>query len=234
MRILLPIYLSAPVWISAIIGTLFTFKLIDTIMLAIVSESVVVFSLFLSYKLPFELFRKLIHISGIMLILYALYLGVSTSILLSIIGMIFFLSVPVYLVPNKFPNLIRKLALKSVRYQENSIRCVTHFLFAVLLMLLFIPYNFIILGLIISLFGDPIAFIVGHHHGRIKIVRDKTLEGSVAFFALVYTVLLLLTQDMYIALLGASSGSVIEHITGKYIDDNASVPIVTSFLLMII
>lgn len=231
---LLAIYLSAPIWISLLVSTIFTFKLIDTIALAVVSEAVVIFSLFLSYRLPFELFRKIIHVSGIVIILYAVYLDTDRLILLSIISMIFLLSVPLYLFPNRFPNLLRNLALKSVRYQENSIRCITHFLFAVLLMLLLMPYNFIILGLIISVFGDPVAFIVGRHHGKRKIIRDKTLEGSIAFFAVVYVALLLLTQSMYISIIGALSGAVVEHISGRYIDDNASVPFVTGALLMFI
>ena len=228
------IYSSAPVWISLLVGFLFHFSLFDTLILAIMSEAAIIFMIFLSGRLNFELFRKITHIVGILFIIYMVYANADRNLLLLVIGIAAALSLPVYICPIRFPDTIKNLAVKSVRSGERSIRCVTHFLVAAFIMLLFLPYSFVILGFLIALIGDPVAFIVGTRYGKRKIVGEKTLEGSLAFFICVLFAMLLLGINFATAVVLAFTGAVVEHVTVKYLDDNATVPIVTSFVYYLV
>ena len=101
------------------------------------------------------------------------------------------------------------------------------------IMILFLPYNFIIIGLITTLIGDPAAFLVGSRYGKIRIINEKTVEGSIAFFLSVFIVLMLLGQGLFTTLIASATGSIVEHISGKYIDDNATIPIATALVMAI-
>ena len=232
-KLLFYIYITTPTWISLIIGLLSALTASDIVTLAIVSELLAILLLYLSRKIEFELFRKMIHMAGMLVLISAIHISIDKSILLLVIGIIFILSIPVYFFPKAFPDIIKDLAVRSVRSNGRSIRCITHFMISAFVMLLLFPYNLVMIGLIVALIGDPAAFIIGSRYGKKKIINNKTLEGSLAFFLAVFVVLLLLGQGIATAILASATGTVVENISGRYIDDNATIPFAAALVLAI-
>lgn len=91
-------------------------------------------------------------------------------------------------------------------------------------------YPVAILALLLAIFGDLAAALVGLRFGRTRIHRRKTLEG---FLAGVITNLvigfLLMPDQMIIFLPMAFTASLVELWTGK-LDDNLTVPLAAGFV----
>ncbi len=87
------------------------------------------------------------------------------------------------------------------------------------------------LGFIIL--GDIAAALVGRKFGRIKI-GDKTLEGSLTFFAVCVLVTLLVPNlPFVIGIIGALIAAVFEAMTLP-VDDNLIVPVVSGLVMQIL
>ena len=82
--------------------------------------------------------------------------------------------------------------------------------------------------------GDPVAGLVGRRWGRIKLLNERSLEGSLAFVAsgfvgvlgylMLATNTLMLTEMILLAAGAAISGAVAE-LLSRRVDDNFSIPL---------
>ncbi|MGI0134118.1 MAG: hypothetical protein ACREBW_04085 [Candidatus Micrarchaeaceae archaeon] len=94
----------------------------------------------------------------------------------------------------------------------------------------FIPnFNFVMFGIVALFFADPIATIIGLHLGRARLPfnREKTVAGSLAFFAVAAVL-----GFPFIGLYSISFGiilAIIESLGGP-IDDNIRIGVVTVLL----
>ncbi|MBR3501723.1 MAG: phosphatidate cytidylyltransferase [Alphaproteobacteria bacterium] len=92
-----------------------------------------------------------------------------------------------------------------------------------------------IIGLTVMLVSDSAAALVGKTYGRIKIYKNKTLEGTLAFFFSAVLVNIILSNlhpfGMYsvIACLAATLAELFED--KIKIDDNLSIPLLTAGIL---
>jgi dolichol kinase len=93
-----------------------------------------------------------------------------------------------------------------------------------------IPY----LGLAYITIGDMFSKIIGIKYGRRRLLRDRTLEGSLGFLAgsflagwVIYT---LLPVPLYVAIAGPLFAAAVE-LFSMDLDDNFTVGIVTSGFL---
>jgi dolichol kinase len=84
--------------------------------------------------------------------------------------------------------------------------------------------------------GDPCAAIVGRRFGRIKLVNNRTLEGTLTFaavaFVTVFAVLMvwhteLSFEQMLVVSLTASVTGALTELFSRRVDDNLSIPVVT-------
>ena len=106
------------------------------------------------------------------------------------------------------------------------------FIGSLLTMLLFRDCEPIVLGgLIVSAFGDAASTLVGIKWGKIRILRGKTLEGTIAGI-LLSVLLLQIFLGWEIALIAATAGMLAEYI--PKIDDNITIPIVTACVLTLL
>lgn len=236
-RLLTLFYLLSPIWIFPLVGLLFNFKPIDTISLIVISELIIFIFLFIAHrvKAQFKFLRKGTHLTGVIVIITLLHLNVARELILFVAFLLFLLALPLHFYPEKFHYILRDLVNRTEKkLEKRSLRCVVHFLIAVLFLLLFLPSKFIILGLIVTLIGDPLSYFIGKHLGKRKLFRDKTLEGSLAFFLGSLFTLFIYTQNLYFASILSFTGAITELLTGKWVDDNASVPLVVSFLAYLI
>lgn len=92
-----------------------------------------------------------------------------------------------------------------------------------------------IIGLTVMLVADSAAALVGKAYGRIKIYKNKTLEGTLAFFFSAVLVNIILSTihpfGMY-SVLACSAATLAELFEDKIrIDDNLSVPLLTACIL---
>jgi dolichol kinase len=93
--------------------------------------------------------------------------------------------------------------------------------------------NVVTLALLYLAFGDSVAAIVGVMFGKIRLgSRGKSLEGSLAFFAIAFICGLFFVEPIY-AFLTAFVGAAIEFLPLP-VDDNFVLPIFTAGLLSIL
>jgi dolichol kinase len=92
-----------------------------------------------------------------------------------------------------------------------------------------------IIGLTVMLVADSAAALVGKAFGRIKIYKNKTIEGTLAFFFSAILVNILLSHlhpfGIY-SILACSAATLAELFEDKIkIDDNLSIPLLTAGIL---
>ncbi|MCX8158151.1 MAG: hypothetical protein N3D73_00620 [Candidatus Diapherotrites archaeon] len=178
-----------------------------------------------------ELKRQIAHIGlGIIIISLFLLIGKKTAIitfLIAAFGMIILI-----LTQNEKNIPIISEVLEQLGRKNETIRgigAVTFFLGLTLAIALF-SYKVSLGCLIILVFGDAASTIIGTNYGKIKITKEKTLEGSLAFLVSSFILLLPLfgfIKSFFVSLFA----TLVELIP---LDDNIVLPIMTGTLLSII
>jgi dolichol kinase len=113
---------------------------------------------------------------------------------------------------------------------------------AVLLTILTVPKAAALVAVYTLAIADPLAAVVGIRWGRRRIARDRSLEGSGAFFgatfAIALVVLLSGTEDSRLAIVGASATIALAaagcEVLPLRIDDNLTIPLFVGFATWVI
>lgn len=107
--------------------------------------------------------------------------------------------------------------------------CISAFLLA-----LFFPRNVAVVSLLFLSLSDNFASIVGKLFGKIKLLKNKTLEGSLAFLIVSFIIALFIKElSIQEKILISFFASFVELFSGT-IDDNFTVPLLTATLLYLI
>jgi dolichol kinase len=138
-----------------------------------------------------EIFRKIIHLSSLCYPLF--YLLTNDKLLVLVItGTIFLmvLSIDVLRIFNKNVNDIFCKYLKfTIRENEKKgFTGSTYFMCGTFFTILLFPRDIAIVSLCVLVISDTCASVVGISIGRIKLVGNKSLEGTLAFFISALTV----------------------------------------------
>ena len=187
-----------------------------------------------------EIKRKKFHILSFIIPLY--YIFFPNSIILFISSLlIFILSIDIYRIRyNKVINLpIIKNIKSTIRpYEKNGLMSATLLTITSLIIILLFKKNIAILSISIAAICDTAAAIYGMKYGKIKLLFNKTLEGSFAFLIsgsiLVFLLksILNIKLDIIFIIICVITATIIESITPtKY--DNISVPISSAIVLYI-
>ncbi len=108
------------------------------------------------------------------------------------------------------------------------------FLSGILILLLLIRDSLLIASAILVLaLGDGFATLAGIKWGRHGFLGRKSLEGSLAFLFASFIGLLILLEPVY-ALIGALTGMLIEAVSNDVVDDNLTIPLGVSIVLMML
>lgn len=108
------------------------------------------------------------------------------------------------------------------------------FLSGILILLLLIRDSLLIASAILVLaLGDGFATLAGFKWGRHRFLGKKSLEGSLAFLFASFIGLLILLEPVY-ALIGALTGMLIEAVSNDVVDDNLTIPLGVSIVLMML
>jgi dolichol kinase len=137
----------------------------------------------------------------------------------------FFIDFPI--ISSIIPKVLRK-------YEEKSLWGASYMLIAYSLIVIIFPKNIVIISMIITSISDSLAALVGIYYGEIKLVNNRTLEGTFTFFIATYLLFFLIIESINIVLMICLSFilSLIELYTPtKY--DNFTIPIACSILMYI-
>ncbi len=179
--------------------------------------------------------RKLIHYSavGIPLAYYYLFEKKTALYLLLAASIIVIFSDVLRMIGPKSRRLYWRLFgwMSKKRELKHEFTGASYMLVGSLLVVLLFPKNIAVTALIFLTIGDPTACLIGTFFGRIKTMRNKTLEGTLAFILSGFLVSLLVTEMPVIyKLIAVVTAALVEMLPIK-IDDNFTVPISAGFVL---
>jgi dolichol kinase len=132
--------------------------------------------------------------------------------------------------------IMRSLGFMAHRHETTSINSATWMGTGLALIAPFFAQPTLALAVITIGLGDPAAGFVGRRYGRHKLVNDRTLEGSLAYFvvsflagwaALSFWHPALGGQAMAAAAVAAVAGAVTE-LFCRNVDDNLAVPVIVA------
>ena len=179
-----------------------------------------------------ELFRKSIHLSG--LILPVIYLFLDQRTMLICIGGLTGLALIVELLKWLFPPFgaffFKMFAfLLRTHERKGAVTGATYYLISAFLCILFFAKTLAIVCIFFMILGDLAAALVGKMWGKTKLLGKKSLEGSAACFV-VCAVIALVPLQPVIAIVGALVATIVELIPFP-IDDNLTVPLVSGTVM---
>ncbi|HEY0196145.1 MAG TPA: SEC59/DGK1/VTE5 family protein [Methanobacterium sp.] len=176
-----------------------------------------------------ELFRQLIHTSGVFIVVLSYFLKPDALIIISILILLFV--VLLFRLDKKYHIPFFSFIFRRCKRVDDE-RGFIYFFMGIILTLIIFQFNMPVANaaILILLFGDSASTIIGRKWGKNKIPYSpkKTLEGSLAFF--VVGLILALTQ---VPLLPAFLGVFFGALTEAYspIDDNIPIPLVSGLVM---
>lgn len=105
------------------------------------------------------------------------------------------------------------------------------FLLGIFFTLSFFPEGASAVSILILSISDTSARIVGVSLGKRKILKQKTLEGSLTFFVTSFIILNVFYHNLIFSGIVAGLTTLTEILTQDLIDDNFSIPLISGFLL---
>jgi diacylglycerol kinase (CTP) len=188
--------------------------------------------------------RKIWHMSSVFMMFAAwMFLPYWVSMTLLIVGWLLF--VPVDFLRQKNPEINRSLMSvfrPIMRSSElNRLAGTTYLITGTLLITLFFNKGVVALSLLFLAFADPIASYVGIKYGKDKLFGHKSVQGFIAAFVvcavLCYAFLFHSQVQEYIwmaSLLAGLIGALAELIPLAKLDDNFTMPVVSSIGLTVL
>ena len=197
-----------------------------------------------------ETWRQLTHLSGVVVLAIAWFLGDDLTGILSIAFGVFLFFLSIYVkIKNKIrenlPNEIRIKKLEEIedsfhnlvnslereRSEKNYIGAVIFFIASGVSLLIF-PQKIAFISITVLAFGDSFSTIVGIHLGKhvTRINPPKTYEGTFGGLLASFLACLIFTNPL-VALVSSSIGMLVE-VLPIQINDNILIPITVGFSLM--
>lgn len=113
--------------------------------------------------------------------------------------------------------------------EQNNVAGTIFFIAATIIVFAAFDYPIAVTALLLTVFGDLVAALVGIKFGKTFLYKDKTVEGTAAGFTINLLVgFLLLPTHPIIFIAMAAVATLVELFTGK-LDDNLTVPLFSAF-----
>lgn len=178
-----------------------------------------------------EILRKLFHLMEVpVLIGYTLVRHFFNERLATLILTVLFLALlEVEYVRLEYKPKIPKFLDVFRHREQNNVTGTIFFISATIIVFAAFDYPIAVTALLLTVFGDLAAALVGIKFGRHYLYKDKTLEGLLAGLTINCIIgYLFLPSYPLIFLSMALVASVVELLTGK-LDDNLTVPLFSAF-----
>ena len=161
------------------------------------------------------------------------YVFLSKNFVASFVGIVLFIFIVLEILRNIDPGfnrlLFEKLHFLLKKKERGRVSASTLFLVSAFVTVFVFEKNIAIAALVFSTVGDGFAEIVGKTYGRHRLLGNKTIEGSAAFFLSAFffglIVMAMTGIDLKLMLIGAAAATLTELVTQK-IDDNLVIPVV--------
>ena len=181
----------------------------------------------------FEIRRKLLHILlGIILILTSLfspYAKKAIFVLLVLGVFISFLSTQY-----KLPVITKCLCIFERECNKHFPgKGVLFFLIGSLLSLQLFPKEIALASIMILTFADPLSCIIGSSFGKIKLINEKNIEGTIAGI-FIGTLLASLFVPVYLAFIGSLFAMIFELTFSDVVDDNLLIPLIAGTIMYLL
>ena len=186
------------------------------------------------FSLQREFLRKILHLAVIIFPILLLKFGKSICMPYFLIITVLFLLFDVLRIKNdsikvfydKYFNIVTK------KYEADKLTSASYVFLSLLIVVFLFDETSASAALMIMVLSDPVASLAGRIFGSFKLVGDKTLEGSIAFFIISVIILLLFNFEAFEILLVSIGATLIELFSKKIkIDDNLLIPLVSASLL---
>lgn len=177
-----------------------------------------------------ELKRKALHVTILLIIILYLILEKSVSKQISLLTLVFLL---LFLLVTEYIRLELNIELPLVRQlirakEERKMHGAIYFLTATILSLAVFDFRIALAALLMTVFGDMFAALIGQRFGKTLIFRDKTLTGCLMELVVNLIVGLLVLNNIYIIITMAFTATIIETFVSE-LDDNLFVPLFAGF-----
>ena len=186
--------------------------------------------------------RKIFHNLGIVAILVVYHnLSYQKAVALSLAMTLFIIGFDLLRINTSFFRRVGQRFFARVM-RENEIHQLsgtTYLMLGVSLVVIVFPREVATLAVGMLAFGDPVASIVGVKYGKDKLIGSKSLQGSLAGFAMCsvlaglfyYSKGLMLERLVLVSLLSGLIGAIAELIPVGKMDDNFSFPVLAAIML---
>lgn len=187
-----------------------------------------------------ELFRKSIHISGFLVPILSIMIGIAeVAFLIVCLSVAYFISEYYRLRGRTFPTLttITKIAMRDHMGEEQKnmfVKEPLYFAAGILISLLIFPAPLNYVAIAVVTLGDGLSSIVGRMYGKHKIPysNGKSLEGTLAGIFCAFAGSLIFVSPV-IAFTAAAVGMGVELMRLR-ISDNLTVPLVSGLTVLIL
>ena len=193
-------------------------------------------------NLKVKIWRKLLRFAA--LLFPITYLVSTKELTLVLVSISLLISTFVEFIRLKFLKVKNNIILNSIFKPEekNKISTILYFLISTLLTVIFFSKSIAIVALFFLIVGDNLATIIGTKYGLIKLIGNKTLEGSFSCFASCFFIGIFLLKFLPLSfttiLLGSLAATFIELMPLKIgrikIDDNFSIPIFSALIMKLL
>ena len=185
----------------------------------------------MGWNLLRELKRKLMHIAIILIIILYSILENSVSKQIALFTLVFIL---LFLLAAEFIRLELNIEVPIIRQlikakEERKMHGVIYFLTATIISLAVFDFRIALAALLMAVFGDMFAAIIGQGFGKTLIFRNKTLSGCLVELVIGLIVGLIVLNNIYIIIAMAFTATIVETFINE-LDDNLFVPLFAGFI----
>ena len=178
-----------------------------------------------------EFFRQIVHIVfGTIFVALTVFFGIGFTLQMLILFFIFGAIISFLIMKKKKIPFFSEIVGIAGRGNEKELPgqgALLFFLGAIITMALFSRTEIVIGALIVLVYGDGFATVVGKSFGKTKLLNSKTLEGTLAGI-ISSAILLSLFFPLNVSIITAVIGMLAEFLP---IDDNLTIPIISGFTI---
>ena len=189
-------------------------------------------NLFHKRSLIWEVLRKTIHLSGLLIVLaYTLllyYFSMQVAILALTALLLLQLEIE-YMRLEHMPEITKMFGGMVRKHERNGLAASVFLVISCIICFSAFDYWIALVAMFMAVFGDFFAALMGRFFGKTKILKNKTIIGTLSGFAANALVgLFVLSGLPLLAIAMAFTASLVELLTGK-LDDNLTVPLFAGF-----
>ena len=180
-----------------------------------------------------EVYRKIIHLGSLVfpLLYFIMNYNIFITLIFTITLFMLILNVNYNYIINILPEKINiNFLIRKNEYK--SLWSASLMMISFVLITLIFPKNIVLLSMIVTSVSDPVAGLFGMKYGEIKLLNNKTLEGSFSFVISTFLITLFYFQTFNMLLFVICFLISLNELITPMKYDNLTIPIVSSFLFL--